>query len=375
MKEKKRAEKTATPAGGSVFDGAPAAAVNKDVNIQSGIYAETLPVAGSSVGEVRRKFRDRFDIDPDAVAIVDGKQAGEDAILKAGESLLFVRHAGEKGSTVTLEGETATVKLDCADGATTKTMPIKTLLQRCGSQAFSTGDSILPEGVRSVLSRGQTTIWIYEQPPGVRQLSWSESHRGAGEYRQVRIALPYLIIVAVFQLHIGDNPHLSVLNEAFFRNAPLKSLDDELFYTALPNCLRRDKPGTLDSSSMPLSQICLAGTVDPPSSMGKGGRFRFLFGELHRSFLESGFNTDGGHMNSYLRAAVLEKIDPRIETIEEWEKNTSEDPLFVLDVKWKTTGHSIRKVANRIFRKSNGNEFVPEPVRCVNDLANIIIQG
>lgn len=99
MKEKERKqEKQAT--GGSpdgIFSGVPDPTVNLNVHVSSGPYAEELPVAGTSVSGVRQKFADRFDIDPQSQAIVNGKRAGEDYILKAGESLMFVRHAGEKG--------------------------------------------------------------------------------------------------------------------------------------------------------------------------------------------------------------------------------------------------------------------------------------
>jgi len=115
--EKQRPEKQKpAPTGGdgdSIFDVAPEPE-NKTVTVSSGPYQETLPVAGMSVGQVRRKFKDRFDIDSESQAIVDGDDADEDKILKAGEALMFVRHAGEKGGSknnvVTIEGLTATAE-------------------------------------------------------------------------------------------------------------------------------------------------------------------------------------------------------------------------------------------------------------------------
>jgi glutamyl/glutaminyl-tRNA synthetase len=83
---------------GSIFDGVPGLPPSQMVNVSSGPYAEELPVAGTTVGEVRRKCSDRFDIDAKAQAIINGKDAGEDVVLKAGESLMFVRRAGEKGA-------------------------------------------------------------------------------------------------------------------------------------------------------------------------------------------------------------------------------------------------------------------------------------
>jgi hypothetical protein len=68
------------------------------VTVSHGPYAETLPVGGSTVAEVRRRFRDRLDIDPGAVAVVDGREVGEDHRVRAGELCTFVRRAGEKGA-------------------------------------------------------------------------------------------------------------------------------------------------------------------------------------------------------------------------------------------------------------------------------------
>ena len=109
MNEKHKKEITpgAPSGGGSIFDSVPELPKNTNVNVSSGPYVEDLPVAGTTVGEVRKKFSDRFDIDAQAVAIVNGVPVGEEYLLNAAESLMFVRHAGEKGATVHLEGSGA----------------------------------------------------------------------------------------------------------------------------------------------------------------------------------------------------------------------------------------------------------------------------
>ncbi len=67
------------------------------VTVSHGPFAEQLPVAEMTVGEVRARFRDRFDIDPQALAFVDGQAANEETRLGSGEILVFTRRAGEKG--------------------------------------------------------------------------------------------------------------------------------------------------------------------------------------------------------------------------------------------------------------------------------------
>jgi hypothetical protein len=68
------------------------------VTVMSGPYAEQLPVGNMTVGEIRRRFRDRFDIAPNSQATLDGHEVGDDTVVRAGQVLSFIRHAGEKGT-------------------------------------------------------------------------------------------------------------------------------------------------------------------------------------------------------------------------------------------------------------------------------------
>jgi hypothetical protein len=89
-------ERHATPGGAnSLFDAAPDC--DLPVTVSSGPYAEQLPVGGMSVGEIRRRFRDRFDLDPQSQAVLDGNDVGDHTVVRPGQALMFVRRAGEKG--------------------------------------------------------------------------------------------------------------------------------------------------------------------------------------------------------------------------------------------------------------------------------------
>ena len=65
--------------------------------VTHGPYAEQLPVAGLTVGQIRGRYRDRFDIDPDSEAVLDGEPVLDNEILRPDQVLTFVRKAGEKG--------------------------------------------------------------------------------------------------------------------------------------------------------------------------------------------------------------------------------------------------------------------------------------
>lgn len=67
------------------------------VQVSSGPHREYLPVGNMTVGEIRRRFRDRFDLDPQSRPYLDGQDIGDETIVRPGQSLTFSRRAGEKG--------------------------------------------------------------------------------------------------------------------------------------------------------------------------------------------------------------------------------------------------------------------------------------
>jgi hypothetical protein len=90
-------ERHGAPGGArNLFDQAPA--TDQPVTVSSGPYAEPLPVGNMSVGEIRRRFRDRFDLDPNSQAVLDGNDVGDATLVRPGQALMFTRRAGEKGA-------------------------------------------------------------------------------------------------------------------------------------------------------------------------------------------------------------------------------------------------------------------------------------
>jgi hypothetical protein len=67
------------------------------VRVLYGVHALEAGLAGRTVADVRQALRQAFNISPQAVAVVDGREVGESFILLAGQQLEFVRLAGEKG--------------------------------------------------------------------------------------------------------------------------------------------------------------------------------------------------------------------------------------------------------------------------------------
>lgn len=67
------------------------------VKISYGVHSLEAAIAGQSVGEVRQALKEPLNIDPRALALVNGRDAPASYVLKEGDQLEFVRLAGEKG--------------------------------------------------------------------------------------------------------------------------------------------------------------------------------------------------------------------------------------------------------------------------------------
>jgi hypothetical protein len=250
--------------------------------------------------------------------------------------------------TVHIEGDT--VRAVSPEGQQA-VISVAELLQRLAPTSLSTGELVVPDGVKCVLSRGRTTIWVHETPPRTYNFRWitanSPAPFGRGtQYRDVRISLPYLVVFAVFGADRPVPHHLGNANECFFRTKPFGSLDDELRYPALLNCSKYPIP-----DGRPLAWICtqhldatrFLGEADPNKCMRLG------FQELLRTLLSTGFNLSSEKHEGSSWFTESAGVDPRVATVEAWEQATRKDPFFVLDVPWLETGHTVRQVAERIF--------------------------
>jgi hypothetical protein len=67
------------------------------VDVIHGIYAHNLPLAGLTVAAARVELEDRLNLAPEATAVLDGVEVGEEELLREGQVLNFVTPAGEKG--------------------------------------------------------------------------------------------------------------------------------------------------------------------------------------------------------------------------------------------------------------------------------------
>lgn len=267
-------------------------------------------------------------------------------------------------TSITIEGTTA--RVGTPEGQTI-TMPLEKLLALVAGQRIQTCGAVMFSGFRLAYSAGPVTILVCEQPPGVRGLKWiaaeSPARYGAGTvYRTVRVALPYVVVFAVF-----DNATLSGSNEAFFRVRPLEDENDELCYPALLNCSRFQPP-----EGRPLSWICTQKLDRSALARERDAKKRLRAGlkALLHCLFETGFNysSENHEFSSWFTEST--RVDRRISTIERWEEATQADPLFILDLPFLRTEMTVAQVAERIFQNHHARRSA---VATSQDLARLII--
>lgn len=195
---------------------------------------------------------------------------------------------------------------------------------------------IFPDGAKVAYTKGQRSVIIIEQKPQVRTVSFNEElvksrnvaklsvGRTESGYRYT-LAFPYVYFVLVF------DKGKYTFHELYFRNKPLTSVREHIYLAPLPNVFR--------------------GEDRINKAMCMGHNFRKEVNEeltiarqvdlVIAEFWQKTFNADlgtGGHEN----------VDKRIKNFAIWQKNTEEDPLFVLGVNWPK-GKTLKGVVEKLL--------------------------
>lgn len=251
----------------------------------------------------------------------------------------------------------------------TSTLPVAELADVLSPTKMDTGAAVLPERVCAVRSAGSSTVWVHQSPPAVYNLKWirddSPAPFGRGAiYRDVRIALPYLVVLVVFEAGPGGM-NLSAWNECYFRTRPITSMDDALAFPALLNCSKFEP-----ADGHPLAWICTQNLRPvPPTESDPVRRMWGGYAALLRCLLETGFNRSSEMHEGTSWYAESRGIDARIGTIESWEAASLGDPGFVLDVPWVPSGLTLAQILERLFEQHGDRR---DAIRTTESLARLV---
>ena len=343
----------------------PAAARARVVRVIAGADVQDMDLAGHRVGVARIVAQTVLGVGPGAVALVDGREVDEEHVLGEGQLLEFVKHAGQKGapesspgdSVIEVAGNRATWRRNGKPlGATSlHELVTRAAAAGCGAESWR----LYPRQVRLMVprTRGQVTAVVIEMPPGPRQVRWiagdsRPTHGPGGQFEERRLSFPWVVLVVVFR-----GGEISGVHQAFYRTAPIGSLDDELYFTNLLNVARG-----YDQESW----VCL---MNLGRRLGRLG-WEQRIDAVTQHFWQAAFNRSSEihEGNSFVNS--MARVDRRLANADAWEAATQASPYFALEVRWQRAPHNLGETVARML-----DLVAPErPIERVEQLVTLMQQ-
>jgi hypothetical protein len=221
----------------------------------------------------------------------------------------------------------------------------------------------LPDNIKWFAECGPLDVRIFQLTPERRWIKWLADNSPApygpeALYKEYSLAMPYVVLKVAFL-----NGQVTPRTEVFFRNDPLSYYEGEggeLFFPSLLNC-------SVDSYGCKC-WFCTQ-NYSPPK---KGTSLQNTVNEIANHLFGGGFNASSeAHEGlSAFGLCVKEKVDDRITDIHRWAEASQQDPRFVLSVKWKTTGLTVRDL---IEREMKFHKIAPAP-QTVQAVGNLMLR-
>jgi hypothetical protein len=279
---------------------------------------------------------------------------------------------------ITIQGQR--VEARRPEGATAS-QELPDFLQKLAPPVMSTCGTVLPEGVRMIFSTQKMSILIWELSPQVHRVKWIRKDSKAPfkmpgrevAYEPRQLALPYLIIAAVFVRGPTGRLVLTGRNEAYFRTETLKSGDDPLLFPALLNISKFPASAAAEN---PLAWICTQHTnlraLAKETDFNQ--RVRKSLHALRSTMLEAGFNYSSEHHELTSYWSLSARRIPEVADLDRWEQRSQRDPLFVLNIPWLPAAAGRKKLTvhglvDRVLAQAGAED---KPLASVEDLARLV---
>lgn len=202
-------------------------------------------------------------------------------------------------------------------------------------------DGILPENTKFCKIFGEHTIFVIEQKPTVRTLTFRRRASQLMSNGDFNLALPYIIFIPVFKGKSFVEMHIAC------RTSPLSKLDDMLYHTNLPNSghlyysynndhdiNKWPKNGDVKNSELRICHGYDDFYRDSPFYV-TASTYYSMCEQLINHFWSSQFTDE----LSVYYAHMVNKDPENFGTLKRWETATKNDPLFTLNVKWLEAIH------------------------------------
>lgn len=189
---------------------------------------------------------------------------------------------------------------------------------------------ILPRCVRVWRERGDATAVVLEVPRHARTVRWVASGEGRpfgpkARYETRFLAFPYIILLLVFR-----RGQLTGFQQLYYRRKPLDSSAASQQELLLPNLLNVAK------GYGQRCWVCLQ-NLEIRASQPWSKKIDAIIDHVFNAAFNRSSEVHEG--NSYWGS--IGRVDPRLESVEAWERASKQNPLFVLDVPWTSAGTTV----------------------------------
>jgi hypothetical protein len=198
-------------------------------------------------------------------------------------------------------------------------------LKKEGYRFSSFGPEALPKDTIYCFRKDGFVLYVIEQPPCIRHIKYKDAgayHCGDIALREYDIALPFVVFFVLFR------NGLFVKNYVVFRKEKTRSWYDQIFLPALPNVLQIFYPVAGLNNDLPVDfSICYGSNMELPikDDTPKDEAANIVID----AFWNNIFNTDAkNHFEESTKKIA------KISTWERWQKETTEDPNFILGINW-----------------------------------------
>lgn len=321
------------------------------VTVVHGPIMETYDLSGVTVTDAVDMLKGPLGFDPNVNPLVNGEEADGGLVLSDGDTLEFVRGAGEKGNKIIVDKVHSTYQR--VDGSTAWKVSNRRLVTRLfGGQREKPGELLHPFTRLHERLQGGRELTVLELPPHCRTVRWvSGSHDRQGgdgsqpdgdqptgtKYESRFLSFPWIVII-----YTTDGPSFTQAQELFYRNEPMRPGDTELLHSNMCNvarghgwkawlCFQNIRP-TGDTQYV-LANDAIHHTLD--ASFNRSS-------EIHEG--NSGWNRK------------MRALDPRVASLSLWEKASKREPGFILKVPWPSAGTSIGEELNAFRTQAEGEE-------------------
>jgi hypothetical protein len=233
---------------------------------------------------------------------------------------------------IILEGKQALVT--GGDGAETRAEIVTVVgaLHQASIQGFD--QEALADNLKWKVTCGPLTVCIVELKPQLRRITVIDGASAVpfgpeATYRECRLAFPFVVLKVPFL-----KGKIVGRVELFYRNQPLRDLDDVLYWPNLLNV----SPHAYGCVAWLCTQYLRHERPAPGITAGLDAVIHHLFG--------GGFNlsSEMHEGQSCFSKAQADQIDARVTDLDRWEAESLLDPRFVLQVEWKPVGLTVRKL-------------------------------